>query len=48
MIALRQIFIHRNAETAELASAILGLISVCVMPAALLYAMRVGRLAKPS
>lgn len=48
MIALRQMFMGRHAYTAELVCAILGLMSVYVMLGALLYAMRIGRLAKPS
>jgi hypothetical protein len=42
-VALQQIFIGLHADTAELVSAILGLISVCVMLVASLYAMRIGR-----
>lgn len=40
MVALRQLFIGLYADNAELVSAILGLISVCVMSVASLYAMR--------
>ncbi len=47
MVALRQIFLSHNADTAELVSAILSLISVCVLILALLYANRIGRWAKP-
>jgi hypothetical protein len=47
MIVLRQIFISTKADTAELVSAFLGLISVCVTLVALLYAMRIGQSTKP-
>ena len=46
-IVLRQVFIGTKADTAELVSAFLGLISVCVMLVALLYAMRIGQSTKP-
>jgi hypothetical protein len=47
MIVLRQIFISIKADTAELVSAFLGLISACVMLVALLYAIRIGQSTKP-
>jgi hypothetical protein len=46
-VALQQIFLGLHADTAKLISAILGLISVCVMLVASLYAMRVGQSTKP-
>jgi hypothetical protein len=46
-VALQQLFIGLHAETANLISAILGLISVCVMLVASLYAMRIGSSTKP-
>lgn len=47
MVVLRQIFLRHSAATAELVSAILALISVCVLGVALLYANRISRWAKP-
>jgi hypothetical protein len=43
MIILRQVFILRNAGTAELVSAVVGLISVLVSVVALFYASNIGR-----
>jgi len=42
-IALRQLFIYRHAETAELVSAAVGLMSVLVLVVALFFAMSIGR-----
>jgi hypothetical protein len=46
MIVLRQIFIGAKADTGELISAILGLISICVALVASLHAKRLGRSTK--
>jgi hypothetical protein len=43
MIALRQLFIYRNIETAAFVSAVFGLISMLVVATALFFASNIGR-----